>query len=288
MSLLFALLKNARSKEMNRLMIGYEVEEIIGPITKEDVIAYAKATQDDLDKYKGDNPIAPPFFGSKLAYNQIKKIIAHNNLKMNILKMVHGQQDFIWHKNLHVGDTVKIKLTIRDIYDVPIGEMVELSAKAYVDNRLAVEAVTSFLVRGKRSKSSNSKENEFDGLKLGKKAFTLDIETKKGQQLEYAKASGDTNFIHTNGILAKAAGLPGTIMHGICILAMCNNSLANKCAKGDYSKLKQIKGRFSNVVLPGQKLKLIAYDTNKKNHYIFEVLNEKEKQVMKNGIFVHE
>ncbi len=283
MGLLFSLIKNINAKRMNRDLIGYSLEETVGPITSKDVKAYAEATRDTNSEYGNENAIVPPIFGSKLIYPQLKKIMTHGKLKLNLLKMVHGQQEMIWHKPMKVGDTLQIKAFIKDIYDIPIGEMIEITGQGYKDGELLAEATIGFLVKGKR----NENAKKFEEVKRHDEAFKLTIETKEGQQLQYAKASGDNNFIHTSTILAKIAGLPRTIMQGICVLAMCNDALMKKTVAGDLQKLGKIFCRFARPVLPGDTLTLVAFKTDNKNVLAFDVYNHKDQQVIKNGLFTH-
>jgi acyl dehydratase len=72
------------------------------------------------------------------------------------------------------------------------------------------------------------------------------------QTHQYAKASGDFNPIHLNENFAKSNGFPGTILHGLCTMAMlaqCGNDFV-----GDPLSLRKIKVRFSKPVFPGDHL----------------------------------
>jgi len=108
----------------------------------------------------------------------------------------------------------------------------------------------------------------------------------EGQQLKYAAVSGDNNFIHTNNFLARMAGLPRTIMHGACLLAMYCTALTRKAAGKDNRRLKSIGGRFTRPVMPGQSLTLTGYETTDPGALAFDVANSAGKTVFADGMFV--
>lgn len=209
------------------------------------------------------------------------KICILKDLRLNLLKMVHGEQEVIWYHPIRVGDRLKTKVAIASIQNTPVGEMITISGQFSCGDRLVLESNTGFLVRGKKT----IVKEEIPQKKEVTELFRIDIQTKDGQQLEYAKASGDNNFIHTNTFLAKMAGLPRTILQGVCILAMSCSALSEKVVSNDLNRLESIKGRFSGVVIPGQLLELIAYKGYQSSEILFEIINPLGKTILKKGVF---
>jgi len=268
------------SKNMNRGMIGFSIESGELEIIRDDVIQYAEATGDRMDRYGGEKPEAPPFFISKLLFPYISKIIIHPDLNFNLLKMVHATLEASWNGRIRAGDHVKIKIGVKNIFDTPAGEMIEIAGSCLKDGFTAVEGIMGFLVRKKtasRRPVSHESERfrEFD---------RLDALTARGQELKYARASGDNNFIHTSPVLARLAGLPGTIMQGVCVAAICANSLADRLAGGDTGRLAGISVRFSRPVIPGDRLSIAVYESDVENEYPFEVFGPTGRQVLRNGL----
>lgn len=68
----------------------------------------------------------------------------------------------------------------------------------------------------------------------------------------YAAASGDFNPIHVDAEFARAAGLPGTILQGMCTYAW----FAEACTTylEDPGRIRRLFARFSRPVLPGDTL----------------------------------
>ena len=67
----------------------------------------------------------------------------------------------------------------------------------------------------------------------------------------YAGASLDFNLIHIDQDYAKANGLPGIILQGMCTMALTAKHLIDK---GDPAQLGTIKVRFLNPVMPEDEL----------------------------------
>ncbi len=285
LALIAAMVRNMRSKALNRKMIGYTFERTYSPITMKDVEAYVEATRGNISKYGGKDNLAPPFIMSRVLYPMFRHIVTHPRLKMNLLRMVHGQQAVMWYRPFKIGEPLTMRMTVRDIEDTPAGEMINILCQGYVQGDLVCEAVTAFIVRGTGEGVTKRKKREKKEKEKRQEAFRLTIKTEEGQQYQYAEVSGDKNFIHTSNFLARLAGLPRTIMHGVCLLAMATNSLTDHVLKGDVNRLKGVSTRFAKPVFPGDTITLVAYKSPKRGEIHFDVFRESGKPVMKNGIF---
>lgn len=277
-----AVMRNLRSKTLNKDFIGYTIQKKIKDTDVSDILKYAAATKDSNPNYQENNPILPATYISKLIWPEIKKIITNKKLKMNILRMVHAEQTISWFNPIRANDSLDFNLSVTNICPTPAGELLEITCKIYSNSELALESISNLIVRKKKSTKTL---NKIDAPFEREDYFELPIETSENQQLDYAEASGDYNFIHTSNFLAKLAGLPRTILHGSCVMSMCCNTLADNILDFDLSRIKEFKLRFAYPVLPGEKLKLVAFKSQNNNELFFEVFNNDEKAVIKNGFF---
>ncbi|RBP96376.1 acyl dehydratase [Cytobacillus firmus] len=71
------------------------------------------------------------------------------------------------------------------------------------------------------------------------------------QLVKYAGASGDFNPIHTVVPVGEKAGLDGVIAHGMLIMGMAGEALADWFPR---KNLRKFKVRFSKMTRPGEKL----------------------------------
>jgi acyl dehydratase len=69
------------------------------------------------------------------------------------------------------------------------------------------------------------------------------------QLVRYAGASGDFNPIHTVPEVAESVGLPGTIAHGMLIMAFAAQMLTDWAGAG---AVRNLKVRFSGMAMPGE------------------------------------
>ena len=76
----------------------------------------------------------------------------------------------------------------------------------------------------------------------------------------YAEASGDSNPIHIDPEVAKAAGLDGTIAHGMLIMAFAGQALTDWLGPG---ALRHYKARFKGMTSPGDVLTCTGKVTDK-------------------------
>ena len=70
----------------------------------------------------------------------------------------------------------------------------------------------------------------------------------------YAKASGDTNPIHTNDAIAERAGLKGVIAHGLFSFGFISKLFEDFLEQGKYGKLNEIGVEMRGMVRVGDLL----------------------------------
>jgi acyl dehydratase len=97
---------------------------------------------------------------------------------------------------------------------------------------------------------------EAKAAKLASVASSVELD----QAVRYAEASGDANPIHVDDVAAKAVGLPGVILHGMCTMALCGRDVVDELAGGDPNRLRRLAVRFYRPVFPGNDLVTTMYD----------------------------
>ncbi len=71
---------------------------------------------------------------------------------------------------------------------------------------------------------------------------------------QYAKASGDTNPIHTNDAIAERAGLKGVIAHGLFSFGFISKLFEDFLEQGKYGKINEIGVEMRGMVRVGDLL----------------------------------
>ena len=80
------------------------------------------------------------------------------------------------------------------------------------------------------------------------------IGTQPDQALIY-RLSGDANPLHANPEVAKKAGFPAPILHGMCTYGTVARAVVNGVCGGDPARLRSFGLRFSSPVFPGETLR---------------------------------
>jgi acyl dehydratase len=90
-------------------------------------------------------------------------------------------------------------------------------------------------------------------LKPGDPIPELKVTPDAGLTKRYAEASGDPNPIHFDEDFAKSVGLPGTILHGLYMMALVARANA-ALADGDPRALKRLSVQFRGMGMPEQEI----------------------------------
>lgn len=283
-SLLTATIKNMGKTALNRSDLGYTIERTIGEILPKHIADYARATDDMNPAYFSQLPQAPPFFLSRLIWGYIKELILKKDLDLNFFHMVHARQRVSWFKPIHAGDRLTAVMSIQDMEKTRAGELLSLAGTIFdASGDRAAEATVGLMIKGPKKTSSGEGTETPAALE---EIARLELPTRKGQNMEYARASLDTSFIHTSGLLARLTGLPGPIMHGICVMAMACAAFSREFMGSDNSRITGMGTRFSRPALPGEKLTMICYKGNP-GEVPYAIINERGRTVHKNGFITH-
>jgi acyl dehydratase len=79
---------------------------------------------------------------------------------------------------------------------------------------------------------------------------SIDFATLPNQALIY-RLSGDDHPLHADPAVAKAAGFPGPVLHGLCTYAICCRAVLEVYCDNDPARVRHHAVRFSAPVFPG-------------------------------------
>ncbi|MGB9600184.1 MAG: MaoC/PaaZ C-terminal domain-containing protein [Myxococcota bacterium] len=276
--LILSGLRHLFYKKLNRNIIGLSREAELPTISLKDVRLYAEATNDNTEDYSEDS-IIPPLFVSRLIHNVLMETICDPNLRMNILKMVHGELEINWFKPVYIADRLRLRMQLKEIIDTSAGELLKISFLITKDGEQAAEAIAGLLIRNPKGEKAKKEEEKREPISV------IEIKTQPDQALKYAKASLDNNLIHTSTIFARLVGLKRPILHGVCVFAITCNELLKTFASNDKQRLVSMRGRFAYPVYPGETIHLNCFRGSADNIIDFEVMNKDRKTNIKFGRF---
>ena len=271
--------------------IGTPGDPVEFEVTAERVAAYAAATNDAIAAHAAGE-IAPPVFAIVPAF-QAAGIASMQVIPGELLgAILHGEQDFHFHRPIEPGMTLSTTAT-------PIGMRQRSSGVTVVTRAETTEAggepvveqyMTTF-VRGAEGAADVGEEAPGHGFDASLRERDPDAEVSQtfdaDQTFRYAEASGDPMQIHLDEQFAKAVGLPGIIIHGLCTMAFTSVAALERFAPDDPTRLKRLAVRFASIALPGQTITTRLWNAGERDGrtaYAYETASDAGAVVIKDGL----
>ncbi|MGH9263718.1 MAG: MaoC/PaaZ C-terminal domain-containing protein [Acidimicrobiales bacterium] len=225
--------------------------------------AYAAATSDPNSAYLS-GAYAPPVFAVVPTWDAMMVALHDVVPAADQVAMLHAEQDMHFFQPLIPGRTL---VTSAEAYSVRSGRMgtrfTMRVSSADEAGQPVVEQFATMLIRGIEpggdvgpTPPPHAFPAEAKSARVAEIAAKVDVD----QALRYAEASGDRNPIHTDDAAARAVGLPGVILHGMCTMALCGKALVDELAGGDPTRLRRLAVRFYRPVFPGNDLVTSVYE----------------------------
>ncbi|OGI08618.1 MAG: hypothetical protein A3I68_01110 [Candidatus Melainabacteria bacterium RIFCSPLOWO2_02_FULL_35_15] len=137
---------------------GREYKPVTYVVGQEKIKEYAQAVGDlnplytDPDfakKSKYGCIIAPPMFVVVFARNAMFSLFEDAELQINLSRLLHGEQEFNFHKIVKANDTITTHSKIKNIYQKGNNDFAELETKSFNQNKeLVADGIWTFIIRG--------------------------------------------------------------------------------------------------------------------------------------------
>ena len=259
-------------------------------VDPEKTIAYAKATNEtNLHYYESveSKLRIPPLFPVTMFIDPMMQIVMDDTLNLDTLRMVHGEQEILYHRPLRSREKIRTKVELESIDAKETGDILWVKMTGYSEEELVFEMRAGLFFKKVIEKKVKSKPIIKEELIEKQIIVRQQMKVTSDQSIRYAAASGDENPIHLDKDIAKAAGLPDKILHGLCTLAFATQAIVDNLADGDPTKVKRIRTRFSKPVFMDDKLTTEGWlleESEATMRIGFETKNEKGEAVLKFGM----
>lgn len=226
-----------------------------------DVALYALALgagPDDLDFVLEPEPRVLPTFAVIPAFEPV--FAALHEIGGDLVKLLHTAQRTELIKPLPSEATLRTSATVQGIWDMRIGAVINIETHTAIGDEPYARTVWSLLIQGETGFES-ARPPAGLRTKPPKDAspdFTATFATSPAQALLY-RLTGDLNPIHARPEVARAAGLPGPILHGLCTYGFASRVALRCLAGAEPRRFRAFEARFSRPVLPGQTLVAEGY-----------------------------
>lgn len=274
---------------LDRLGRVYEQEPV--EVDAARALAYARATNDDNPVYLSGE-VLPPLFGVVPAWPAFLAVVDDLVPPDSMSRLLHAGHDMRFHRPLVAGSRLATSAEVSGVRSARAGAWITVRLQSRTDGgSVALEQFATLFVRGLDAGGSGgvaTPAHPFPPAARAVPVATTKVHVDFDQTIRYTEASGDTNAIHLDEAVAKAAGLPGVILHGLCTMAMCGRAVIAVTASDDPTRLKRLALRFSQPVFPGSDVATSVYDAGADegatiNRYAFEATSG-EQRVVKDGL----
>lgn len=245
--------------------LGEWTDEERFSVTAERIAEYAAATNDPIDAHRS-GAIAPPVFAVVPVFTSMAPAALSVAPVELLMKLVHGEQDFLFHRPIRAGDELAVRAKPIGYVGKPNGSTVVV----YAETRDAAgelvneQWMTAFFRKVDAGPGEGEQAPEHritDADRASEPVAKVTAHIDSDQTFRYSPASGDPMPIHLDDEIARMAGLPGIINHGLCTMAFTSWAALTELADGDTARLRRLAVRFAKPVLPGQDITTTLWRT---------------------------
>ncbi len=277
---------------LNKVCLGRSYDPVVMEVDRAQARMYAMGSNDYDTWYlaeKGEGAICPPMYAVVFSGPSFIGPCFDGDLGCNFARLVHGSQDFIFHKPLKGGEEVATVSKIIGIEEKASGDLLTVGFETHntKTKELVVSGQAQFFIRGSKKDAGAKKEEPKQEETRGQIVFTHKMYVTMDQTYRYAEGSGDHNTIHIDPEFAKNVGLPGIILQGLCTMAFVQKAVVASMCGGNPLKLKRLKVRMSKSVLPGEILTTEGWLKEKKGKITvigLETKNQDGAKVITEGL----
>jgi len=277
---------------LNKEFIGREYPPLSAKVTREALQNYARAYNDGNPRYFDASApggiVAPPMFGVAVTWMSVVGAVGDPELGADLLRLLHAEQDMEFLAPLRPGDEITTVARVAAIEARPGGEAMALELDSR--NRAGAPVLRTLFgifIRAARRDRSAVGRAERPVSPSGEPILSVEQTVDRDQTFRYAEASGDRNPIHVDENVAKMAGLPGIVVHGLCTMAFASKVMIDGLCGGDPVRLKRLRVQFSRPVFPGQSITTKVWANGEsagRRVSAFETYNPEGLAVIRGGI----
>jgi NAD(P)-dependent dehydrogenase (short-subunit alcohol dehydrogenase family)/acyl dehydratase/putative sterol carrier protein len=267
------------------------IGEKIGPFEKaytwKDVVLYALGVGAGFDEleycYEDQLKVVPSFsIGSVFDFLANAAI----NSGANLSRVLHGEQDIIFHNPIPTEGTLSTEGAITHMYDrgQDRGALVVAEADTYHSNgeKLYTNIFTLFcrLDGGFGGEAPPKEVVEFPERDPD---FEEEASPSLDQPLLY-RMSGDIYRLHVDPQFAQASGFEKPIMHGLCTHGFACRAVIKHLFPGEPERMTRFRLRFSRPLYPGVPIKTQIWKIEEGKALFRTINNETGEVVLDRGI----
>ena len=203
------------------------------------------------------------------------------------VRIVNGEQGFTLHAPVQPSGTVIGRTRILEVIDKGEGKgavvYTERSITDKASGQLLASVTQTTFCRADGGFGGPPRESP-PSHKLPDRApdLTCDLGTRPEMALIY-RLSADLNPLHADLDVAKAAGFPRPILHGLGTVGVVGHALLKSACGYDPSRMTAMSGRFSAPVFPGETIRTEMWKSGNTVQFRSRLV-ERDVVVLTNGV----
>lgn len=218
----------------------------------------------------GDDPVpgvASPFYSARLVAGLWRGVYQAPELDTSDQRVLHAEQRMHFARDLRVGEVVDAQAEVVAVVGFGFGDAVIIrSVLTDPAGRELVRMESLLAVQG--SSGLPAERDVQPAPARGAEVLRLDRHFGLQTPQRYADAADDHNPLHLDDELARQAGHPSRIVHGMCTLATGVSALVGKLRAHPGQRLEYVTARFSKPVLPGTDVEFTAHASDAPGSYL--------------------
>ncbi|MFI5777282.1 MaoC/PaaZ C-terminal domain-containing protein [Nocardia sp. NPDC051570] len=280
----------SRVVEFDDSGLGNWSDEETFEVTRARIAEYAAATNDPIQAHR-DGDIASPIFAIVPVFDAMMVPVI-DVAPMDIFgRVLHGEQDFHFHRPIRPGEKLVARARAIGFAGRENGSSITIHIETRDDAGELVneQYLTAFFrkIDAGRTVGEAAPEHKFPETLRGQDPIVaVPQRIDMDQTFRYSPAAGDPVPLHLDEQVAKDAGLPGIIVHGLCTIAFASWAVLTEVGGSDVHRLKRFAVRMAKMVFPGDDLQTRIWRVKSENGvttYAFETVRG-EDVVLSDGL----
>jgi acyl dehydratase len=247
-------------------LLSYELPEVRQRYTARDTMLYALSVglgQDPLDLSdlacvgRQHDPLALPWMAVVLGYPGFW--LKAPEIGADTVKLLHGEQGVeLFHPIPPEGELIGKTRVVEAVDKGDKGLLLysEKSLTVADTGRLIARTSATHVLRGDGGMPHAGRQaRPAHAIPSSEPDWTVLLHTRPEQALLY-RLNGDYNPLHSDPEVARAAGFPRPILHGLCTFGMVSHAVSRQLQSTASGVPRSLSLRFSGPVFPGETLKV--------------------------------
>lgn len=272
---------------LDRELVGARIGVDERQVSRDELVAYALATNDPNPAYVGDGEVvAPPMFPvvPGFAAQPRKALEAMGIYGVGERLGLHGEQDMRIAAPIRPGETIITVATVEGIEEVSVGELAHIAVRTETAaGELRCDSRWSIIFIDEDESVAPRRRGPAT-VPAQPPTASVEMEVAADQTHRYAAASGDHNPPHVDAEVARSFGYPDVFLQGLCTMAFAGQAIVDVLADSDPTRLRRLRVRLSSPVFPGDVLTTRIWSGDGSANCAFDTVNQAGVAVLAKGL----